>query len=163
MFVTNWLTWNAEMMQANCSNSQQYHVWLSLYLFVFQHSASVVIALWAVAQQTKLRKKGERGSISSDLETLQIPAGLWGTASSCPLYRYPPVMSHRIICSQAEKFSAEERFPATAPLWVGHVSLPVGRCGLESGNICDTYTARIKPSLRLRISRVIMSHAVPVG
>ena len=82
MFVTNWLTWNTEMMQANCSNSQQYHVWLGLYLFVFQHSASTVIALWAAARQTKLRKKQKKKKTASEVQSA-LTSRLFRSQQAC--------------------------------------------------------------------------------
>lgn len=135
MFVTNWLTWNTEMMQANCSTPRSSLSGLVFTFFSFfniQHQCSLHCGQWHSKQSLG---NSEPGSISSELETLQIPAGLQGTLASCPLYRYPPVMPCWIIWFQPEMVSAEERFPATGPLWVDYMSLPVGLCGLESGNI----------------------------
>lgn len=100
--------------------------------FTIQHQWSLHCGQWHSKQGLE---NSEPGSISSELEALQIPAGLWGRVASCPLYRYPLVTPRRIIWSQPEMFSVEERFPATGPLWVDHMSLPVGLCGLASGNI----------------------------
>lgn len=124
MFVTNWLAWERQMMQADCSSVPSRRRSGS----VFIYPALVVSVLWTVAQQTKLR-----------LENPQIPAGLWGTTPSCLLHHDPPVTSHLIIWSWPEKFSAEERFSATGPC----MSSPLCLCGVEMAN---TVTPTLPPS-----------------
>lgn len=103
---------------------------------------------------------GKLGSISSQVKTLQIPAGLRAQHHSCPLRCYSLVMPCRIIWSQPETFQAKERFPAaTGPSVCRSYALP-SRPG--KWQRCGAHIAWTKLLLTLRMSRMVVTHDVPV-
>lgn len=152
MFVSNWLTWNSELKQANCSNPSSSSmsgfncnvVILLLYFFYsIQHQWSLhsIRRLW----------NGEPGSISSTLETLQIPAGVQLSPvrlSTCHVTSNQPLAAREVQCR-------------------GKGFLPMALCGSA---ICSCQSACVAwkvttlwhthcmPSFCLRIYTMIMSH-----
>lgn len=162
MFVTNWLTWNTGMMQANCSTPSRGVSGLDFNSFLFcltiQHQQAA--ALWAVSQQTKLEKRRARFNQlwTGESSDPSRPAGL---SIHAPLSTCHVTSNHLVLAWEVQcRGKVSSHWPLCG---FGHMSLPVGLRGLESGNNFDTHTACIKPSFCLRISRVRMSHDVPAG
>lgn len=164
MFVTNWLTWNTVMMQANCStpSSRMSGPVFTFFFSFFPHSASVATALWAVAQQTKLGKWQARFNQlwTEDSSHPSRPAGHSVQLSPVPLSTCHVTSNHlvqawEVLC----RGKTSSYWPSVAwsyalaswPVWPGE------------WQYCDTHAACIKPSLCLRIPGVIMSYDVPVG
>lgn len=147
------------MMQANCSNPWQQHVCLVFclffsflltflpfffYPFYFNHSASVVIALYPVTQQTRRAGfnqlwPGYSSGLSRPVRhSIQLSLVLLSTC-------------HATLNQRIDEFSVDKRCPATVYLWAARVSLPVRLCYLESGNTVHPHL--VKSSSGLRINR----------
>lgn len=89
------------------------HFCLAVLLFQVLVACSAQCCCSRCAQWSELRR--------FELESVWMPVGLWGAASSCPLHHYPPAMPHLIIRSQPAWLRVEGSLPAAG----SHTSLLV--------------------------------------
>lgn len=136
MFVTNWLTWNTEIMLANCSTpNSRMSGWDFNFVF-FYHSASVVTALWAVSQQTNKAWK-----MASQVQSA-LNWRLFRSQQACGAqHQAVPYTVIHLSCHiqssapSLRRLVQRKGFQPLAHCELANMFLPVGLCGLESGNI----------------------------
>lgn len=137
MFVTNWLTWNTEMMQANCSTPSRsmtgsvFTFFLLLFVLPFSISGHCIVGsgtankAWEIASQVQ-------SALIWRLFTSQQACGAQHPAVPCTAIHLP---CHVKSCGPSLRSLVKREGFQPLALYGLVMFLPVGRCGLENGNI----------------------------